>query len=299
MRLLITGGTGFIGTAVSKHFLKRGHEVIATGTSARHTRIEHENFVYLQTDTTREGTWQEELSRVDGVINLAGRNILRRWTPTYRKMIYDSRILTTRHVVDALPEKNDLFLFSASAVGVYGNRGDEVLPETAEPGSGFLAEVGRDWEAEAQRAAGKGVRVVCMRFGVVLGKGGGAMEKMVPAFRMYVGGPLGDGNQWFPWIELDDVIGALQFLMERPELCDVFNFTAPNPVRNSELARVLGKVLRVPAFLPTPRIMARLALGDVADVLFDSQRVVPAKLLESGYRFIHPDIEGAVQKIVQ
>jgi uncharacterized protein (TIGR01777 family) len=299
MKAFITGGTGFIGTHVSAFLLDRGHQVTAVGSSTRHKTIHHSNFKYISADTTQEGTWQEALQEADFVVNLAGRTIMKRWTESYKKQVYDSRISTTRHVVAALPANKSTVLCSASAVGYYGDRNDEILAEDAAPGKGFLAEVGLDWESEALEAEKKGVRVALLRFGVVLGKGGGAMEKMVSAFRMYVGGPMGDGTQWFPWIHIDDVAAAIFFIVEHPELKGPFNFTAPQPVKNRDMAKTLGQVLRVPAFMPAPKLMLRLALGEVGATLLESQRAVPHKLLESGYSFIYPDLETAIQQIVQ
>ena len=299
MKAFITGGTGFIGTHVSAFLLERGHKVTAVGSSARHKKIHHADFNYVSADTTREGDWQETLQDVDLVVNLAGRTIMKRWNDSYKKQIYDSRVLTTRHVVAALPPHKSITLCSASAVGYYGNRGDETLDEDASPGEGFLAEVGLDWEAEALKAEEKGVRVALMRFGVVLGKGGGAMEKMISAFRMYVGGPMGDGSQWFPWIHIDDVAAAILYIVDHQELKGPFNFSAPQPVRNRDMAKALGRMLRVPAFMPAPKFMLRLALGEVGATLVESQRAVPRNLLQSGYAFIYPDLEAAIQQIVQ
>jgi len=299
MKVMITGGSGFVGSAFARKLLEQGHHVVATGTSRQHKTVNHENFRYVQADTTREGNWQTELEEVDGVVNLAGRSIFGRWTKKYKKQIYDSRILTTRNVVDALSVRKGTFLCSASAVGYYGSRGDDILTETEPAGDGFLPQVGKDWESEAFRAEEHGVRVAAMRFGIILGRGGGAMEKMVPAFRMYVGGPLGDGNQWFPWVHLSDITGAINHVIDNEQLTGIFNFCSPNPVRNRELAKTLGRILRVPAVMPAPKFMVRLALGEMASALFDSLRAQPENLLNSGYVFKYPGLEDAIQQIVQ
>lgn len=299
MKVLITGGSGFVGSALARELLDRGHHVVATGTSPQHKTLHHENFRYIQADTTREGNWQNELELVDGVVNLAGRSIFGRWTKRYKKQIYDSRILTTRNVVDSLAVRKGTFLCSTSAVGYYGDRGDNILTEDDPAGKGFLAEVGQDWEEEALQAEVHGIRVVVMRFGIVLGKGGGAMEKMVPAFRMFVGGPLGDGSQWFPWVHLSDITGAIRYVIDNEQSKGIFNFCSPNPLRNRDLAKTLGKVLRVPAIMPAPKFMVRLFLGEMSSALFDSLRVHPERLLKGGYAFKYPELEGAVQQIVQ
>jgi hypothetical protein len=299
MKVFITGGTGFVGTHLSRFLIDRGHEVTATGSSAAQRNIDHAVFNYVAADTTQAGDWQQALHNSDLVVNLAGRTIMKRWTERYKREIYDSRILTTRNVVQALPRNGSVTLCSASAVGYYGDRGDEVLSEDAAPGDGFLAEIGRAWESEALEAEAVGARVALMRFGVVLGKGGGAMQKMIPAFRLYMGGPMGNGTQWFPFIHIEDVSGAILHIAENPDLSGPFNFTAPHPVRNKDMAETLGKVLRVPAVMKTPKFMLRLALGEVGTTLTESQRVLPDKLLKSGYTFSYPDIEAAVQQIVQ
>ena len=299
MNVLITGGSGFVGSALARELLDRGHHVVATGTSPQHKTVHHENFRYIQADTAREGNWQTELELVDGVVNLAGRSIFGRWTKKYKRQICDSRILTTRNVVDALAVRKGTFLCSASAVGYYGDRGDDILTEADPAGSGFLAEVGQEWEEEAFQAEEHGIRVAVLRFGIVLGKGGGAMEKMVPAFRMCVGGPLGDGSQWFPWVHLSDVTGAIRYVIDNENLKGVFNFCSPNPLRNRDLAKTLGRVLRVPAIIPAPKFLVSLILGEMSSALFDSLRVHPERLQKSGYAFKYPELEGAVQQIVQ
>lgn len=298
MKVFITGGTGFIGTALATDLLENGHQVIAVATSLRHREIDHENFQYISADTTETGDWQEEIPACDAVVNLAGRSIFTRWTESYKKKIYNSRIQTTRNVVAAIPEQSDIVLCSASAVGYYGSCGDHVLKEDAEPGEGFLAEVGVDWEKEARKAEEKQIRTVVFRLGVVLDKGGGAMEKMIPAFKMFLGGPLGDGKQWFPWIHLQDVVGALKFLIENAGQEGVYNFSAPHPVRNKEMADTLGKLLRVPTVIRVPGFMLRLAMGEFGEVLLESQRAVPDRLTQNGYPFQYPELELALKQII-
>lgn len=298
MKIFITGGTGFIGTALARDLLENGHQVVAVATSLRHRGIDHENFEYISADTTESGEWQEEIPACDAVVNLAGRSIFTRWTESYKKKIYDSRIQTTRNVVKAIPEGSRTVLCSASAVGFYGSSGDHVLKESDEAGEGFLAEVGVDWEKEARRAEEKEIRTAIFRLGVVLGKDGGAMEKMIPAFKMYLGGPLGDGKQWFPWIHLQDVIGAMKFLIENKDQSGPYNFTAPHPVRNKDLADTLGKLLRVPTVLRVPGFMLRLAMGEFGEVLLESQRAIPDRLTQNGYAFEYPALEAALQQII-
>ena len=298
MKVFVCGGSGFVGTRLTAYLLEQGHEVVALGTSKTSRIAEESNYRYISADASEVGDWQAELADVDAVVNLAGKNIFNRWTDSYKKSIYDSRVLTTRNIVDGLPDSKPVLLCSTSAVGFYGNRGDEKLDENSTAGEGFLATVGQDWEKEALQAEQKGHRVALMRFGIVLGKGGGAMAKMLPAFKMMVGGPLGDGRQWFPWIHMDDVIGAIDFIFKNKQMQGPINFTAPNPVQNREMAKTLGRVLLRPAFMPTPAFMIRLAMGELGDTLLDSQRAVPGRLLQNGYSFQYPDLEPALRQIV-
>ena len=298
MKILITGGSGFIGSNLAKYFLSRGHKVSAVGRSADQGLIRHESFRYVAADTTRPGRWQEEVEETEAVVNLTGATIFKRWSPDYKKLIYNSRILTTRHLVAALPENRAITLCSASGTGYYGNRGDDILKEDDSVGQDFLAQVSRDWEKEALQAAEKGARIAVMRFGVVLGKDGGAMAKMIPAFKMFVGGSLGSGNQWFPWIHLEDLMAAILFILEHRDVSGPLNFCAPNPVRYRELAKTLGEALGRPSFMPLPAFLIRIAMGEFGDIFLGSQRTIPDRLLKYGFSFQHPDIKGAIQAVV-
>jgi uncharacterized protein len=298
MKIFITGGSGFVGTNLSFYLLEKGHRVIAVGRSSAHKVIRHDNFHYISADTTIKEAWQDALKDVDAVINLAGKNIFKRWSDTYKDQIYTSRILTTRNLVDAISDKKDIILCSTSASGYYGNRADEILKEDALPGKDFAAKVCRDWEKEAFQAEAKGVRVAVMRFGVVLGKNGGALAKMLPAFKSFAGGPLGSGLQWFPWIHMDDLIAAIMFILEKPDVKGPINFCSPNPVRNRNFSKTLGKVLNRPSVLKTPPFMVRLIMGEMGRSLMNSQRAIPDKLLKQGFKFQYPEIHNALYNLV-
>lgn len=298
MNYLITGGLGFVGRHLSNFLLKAGNRVTAVGQQHSPNLIDHEDFRYIPADTTKAGAWQDELRDQQVIVNLAGKSIFKRWTADYKKQIYDSRILTTRNLVDALPENPGTIFCSTSAVGFYGSRGDDVLTEESPPGEDFLAKLSQDWEREALQATNKGARVVVTRFGIVLDRDGGAMSKMIPAFRFFVGGPLGSGRQWFPWIHMHDLLYAYKFVIAKQQISGPVNFCAPQPVPNRELAAKLGEALKRPAFMPAPAFIIKLLLGEFGSTLLISQRVVPEKLQKSGYRFTYPDIKSAIDEIV-
>lgn len=297
MIVLITGAQGFVGSFLSDSLLAQGHRVIALGRSADASR-NRDKYTYISADTTLAGDWLSALQDVDVVINLAGKSIFTRWSAKTKQQIYDSRILTTRNLVEHLPSSKSLTLLSASGVGFYGDRGADELIEEEPAGNDFLAAMSVDWEKEALRATAKGIRVVCMRFGIVLGAGGGALATMIPTFRRFAGGRLGNGRQWFPWLHIDDLVAAVEFLLKRLDLSGPVNFCSPNPVTNSELTRTLASVLGRPALLPAPALMMRLAMGEFADVLLASQRALPGRLARSGFQFRYPDLLPALEAVL-
>jgi hypothetical protein len=299
MKILVTGASGFIGTHLTGVLLNRNHQVLGLARSLRNKGISDPKYRFIAADTAQPGPWQEALADVDAVVNLAGRSISGRWNEAVKTEIRESRILTTRRVVQGLPPGKPVVLISASGVGFYGNRGDDVLTEEAPAGDDFLAGLSKDWEKEALAATAKGARVVLTRLGVVLGKGGGAMARMIPAFKSFVGGPIGNGRQWFPWIHLEDLSAAMLFLLEHPEISGPVNLCAPEPVTNRDLAVALGRALNRPAVMPAPAFMVRLALGEFADVLLGSQRAVPQKLLQHHFGFRYPEIRSAVNAVAK
>jgi uncharacterized protein len=298
MRFFITGCLGFVGRFLSDFFIQSGHQVTGVDALPGKDRPGDGAYRFIQADTTQPGDWQNQLQGIDVVVNLAGRNIFKRWTPQYKKAIYDSRILTTRHLVEALPAGETVFCCT-SAAGYYGNRGEDILTEEARPGYDFLARVCIDWENEANAAQKKGARVAVMRFGIVMGKNGGALTKMIPAYRFFMGGPLGDGRQWFPWIHIHDLAGAILHSVEHSEVEGPVNFCSPEPVRNHEFSSTLAGVLGRPSLVRVPAFILRLAAGELGEALLNSQRVFPEKLLSTGYEFSYPYLEDALRACIQ
>ncbi len=298
MKITITGASGFVGTHLTDTLLALGHRITGIGTSRTHHRITTDTFNWISADTTRPGPWQDAVPHADVIINLTGKNIFGYWTKRYKSQIYDSRILTTRHIVEALPKNNHTLLLNTSAIGYYGDGGETLLTEDRGPGHDFLASVCVDWEKEAVKAELKGCRVILMRFGVVLGKNGGALDKMLPAFKCFAGGPLGRGLHWFPWIHTDDLVAAILFLMDTPDLSGPFNFCAPEAVRQKQLAKTLGRLLNRPSIMPAPKFMMKLLLGEMSHAILSSQRGVPQALIQKGFQFKFPYLNPALKDIL-
>jgi uncharacterized protein (TIGR01777 family) len=291
VKIVVAGGTGFIGEPLVRRLMARGHEVAVLTRSPAKVR------------SGRAAPWSGVASEIAGaevVINLAGENVgAGRWTAERKRRIVDSRVGSTRELVESMrsdPHQRRTFI-SASAVGYYGPRGDELLDESAPAGEGFLADVVRQWE-EATRGAENIARVVILRFGVVLAGEGGALQKMMLPFRLGVGGPIGSGRQWMSWVDREDVLRAMEWAMDRPAVRGVYNITAPNPVINRDFARALGRALRRPALLPTPAFALRLIFGQMADeVLLSGQRVAPARATIEGFAFEYPTIDAALRHV--
>jgi len=294
-KVLISGSSGLVGSALLPRLTANGWQV---------TRL-------IRSDSAGPGqiSWDpsrpippESVSGFDAVIHLAGETIAERWTARKKQAIRDSRVVGTRNIAEALAQaaKRPALLLAASAVGFYGDRGDEVLNEESLGGQGFLAEVCRDWESATQPAVQAGVRTVMTRFGIVLSPSGGALAKMLPPFRLGLGGRVGSGRQWWSWVALDDVIGAIEYAMKTSTLAGPLNVVSPNPVTNREFTTSLASALSRPALFPMPAFAARAALGQMADeLLLASQRVEPAKLRASGYRFRRPDLDMALAAILK
>jgi uncharacterized protein (TIGR01777 family) len=299
MKAFILGGTGFVGVNLANFLREEGYDVTVMGQSASRPPGLSRHVTLVAGDARLPGPWQNCAADSRLLINLAGASIFSRWTAAYKRLLRETRILSTRNLVDALPrESPEVTLLSASAVGYYGFRGDEELVEDDRHGDDFLARLCVDWEAEADRAAEKGAQVVITRFGIVLGKRGGALGQMIPFFRFGLGGPLGRGRQWFSWIHMDDLIGGLRFLLGMREARGPHNLVSPGAVRNRDLAKALGEALHRPAILPAPPFMVRLAMGEFGDVVLKGQRVTPARLSAAGYSFTYPGIAEALAAVL-
>jgi uncharacterized protein len=301
MRAFITGGTGFVGKYLCGKLAEAGHEVTVLSRSKSRKPVDSTPVRFVAGDPMLSGAWQQEVAGHEVVINLAGSSIFSRWTVDAKRMLMESRVLTTRNVVDALSGAQPApLLVSCSAIGYYGGHEDDrILDETSPPGDDFLAQLGTAWEAEARRAEQFGARVVLTRFGIVLGEGGGALAQMAPAFRYALGSPLGSGRQWFSWIHLEDLLRIMLFVIEKRTMVGPVNCTAPNPVQNRELTKTLAKVLHRWAFLPAvPGFAMKLALGELADVLLKGQRVVPKRLMDEGFRFKYPNLREALENLL-
>ena len=300
MKILITGGTGFVGTQLTSRLIQDGNEVTVLTRSRKGPEKGPAEISYLQGDPTQKGPWQEAIKNQDAVINLAGASIFTKWTEKHKKAIRESRVNTTRNIVEGIPSRPErpLTLFSTSAVGYYGFCGDDELTEKSPHGEDFLARIAVEWEGEALKAKDKDARVVITRFGIVMGEKGGALSQMIPLFKKYVGGPIGSGKQWFSWVHLRDLAEAFIFLMKHSEISGPVNVCSPNPVRNKDLAKALGRALHRPSFIPAPGFMVKWVLGEFGSVILEGQRVIPRRLLESGFVFQYPDIEKALKSIV-
>ena len=297
MNILITGGTGFIGSALSRELSNSGHKVIIT--SRRKTPPKLENIEIVRWDI-QPPLSSEIISDIDAVINLAGESLISgRWTKRRKERIMSSRVNTTRLLVESMKNANPKpkVLINASAVGYYGPHGDEYVTDDTPPASDFLAEVCKAWEKEALKAYELGIRVVITRFGIVLESDGGALSRMAMPFKFFLGGHLGRGKQWVSWVHREDIIGFMKYALENESISGHINLTAPQPVTNKEFCSALGKALNRPSWFHVPAFMIKLTLGEVGKVLLTGQRVLPEKALKAGYQFKYLEINEALMAI--
>ncbi|HEV8240240.1 MAG TPA: TIGR01777 family oxidoreductase [Thermoanaerobaculia bacterium] len=299
MRVLLIGGSGLIGSALAESLVKDSHEAVVLSRSPARQELRR-GVTAVAWDGRTLGPWVEELSRVDGVVNLAGESIFGRWTAAKKARIRASRVDTSRLVAEAFAavKRRPLVLVQGSAVGYYGDTGDAVVEESAPPGDDFLAGVCREWEAASAPVEALGVRRPIVRTGIVFARGGGALKPLQLAFRAFAGGPLGDGRQWMPWIHQADEVGAIRFLLESPAATGPFNLVAPEAARNAEVARALGKALRRPSWLPAPKLGVRLLLGELGETMLAGQHALPARLLALGFRFRFAALDAALADLL-
>jgi len=294
MRVLISGASGFIGRHVVGTLREAAHDVVPLArASSDHGRPGWDPSRGMVDDTSLAG--------IDAVVHLAGEPVSGRWTRGKMAAIRESRVRGTRALVDAIGRSHAPpgVLVSASAVGYYGDRGEEALPESAEPGSGFLADVCRQWEAEADRASSFGLRVVRLRLALVLGPGGGVLGAIAPLYARGAGGRLGSGRQWWPWVHIDDVAGLVRMALESRSLCGPVNVASPEPARQRDFARALGRALGRPAILPAPAVALRLVLGGFSSELLASRRALPEVAMRVGFRFAHTDLDRALSEALR
>lgn len=296
MHVLISGGTGFIGSYLTRTLIQRGDEVtIITRNPSGRTSIFGERYAGW------DDTLDESVSSADVVVNMAGKNLFEsRWTPEVRSEILRSRVDTTTRLAEVMAraKRKPAVFISFSATGYYGSRGEEPLNEQSAPGSDFLAEVCIQWEGAAKPAIDAGIRTVFPRVGIVQQADDGALAKMLLPFRLFIGGPLGDGSQYYPWIHMDDVVGLLLHAMETPELSGPLNVAAPEHGTMGEFAKALGRVLHRPSLFPVPGFALRLVVGEASEAIMASTRIVPGKAIQTGYRFRFTDSKDALRDIL-
>ena len=300
MNIVVAGGSGFIGRELIKRLLEEGHSVTLLTRNPDNVGMNHPKFRVQYWDGQTFDGWMDSIDGTDAIINLTGETIAgHRWTASQKKIILESRIQSTRALVIAIERAKNKpsLLINASAVGYYGDVPSGDVPESFPRGDDFLASVCAQWEDEARTAEKFGVRVATTRFGVVLSGKGGALEKLMLPFSLFVGGHLGNGKHWFPWIHLDDVVGGIIFIFQNSHTSGPVNFAAPQAVTMKEFCQLLGKALHRPSWAPVPGFMLRIVLGEMADMLLTGQRVVPKKLLEEGYVFKFSTLDSALSQI--
>ena len=304
MKIAITGATGFVGTRLVEKLNRPETQIlILTRNPERATRVfpasAFPNLEIVSYSPKESGDWQQAISGCDAVVNLAGEAIAERWSPEHKQEILESRQLGTRKIVEAIAQADSKpsVLVNPSAIGYYGTSETATFEETSPPGNDFLAQVCQSWEAEAQKVKQADVRLVILRFGIVLGNGG-ALGRMLGPFKMFAGGPIGSGRQWFSWIHRDDLVNLIIEAIERSDLEGTFNATAPNPVRMSEFCQILGDVMKRPSWLPVPGVALEILLGEGAIVVVEGQQVLPKKTESIGFEYQYPTLKPALAEII-
>jgi hypothetical protein len=304
MKVAITGASGFVGSRLVERLRTEGHQaIVLTRNPASANRVfpksAFPNVEIVAYTPTESGDWQQAIAGCDGVVNLAGEPISERWTPEHKQQILRSRKVGTQKVVEAIAKADPKpsVLINSSAIGYYGTSETTTFDETSPPGSDFLATVCQEWEAEAQKVKDLGVRLVIVRTGIVLGMGG-ALAKMLPPFKLFAGGPIGTGRQWFSWIHREDLINLILQALTQPNLEGIFNATAPNPVRMAEFCSTMGEVLHRPSWLPVPGFALEALLGDGAKVVLEGQQVLPKRTQSVGFQYQYPAVKQALEEVL-
>ena len=302
-KIIITGATGSIGQKLVKELIARGDEItVFTRNPKKAKKKISSASKYIKWDYNKPDEWKDHLNGVDSVVHLAGANLgAKRWNEEYKKLAYVSRIISTRNLVEAIKsvEQKPKTFICSSAVGIYGDRYDEVLDETSSLGNNFLANLCKDWEKEAAEVEKLGVRRVSIRTGLVLEQNEGLMKKLIPSFKMFLGGWLGSGTQWFPWVHINDIVGVYLYAIDNPNVTGAINGASPGIVTNKEFSKMLGKVLRRPALFPIPKVALRIVSGKLGNYTTHSQRITVEKLINSGYKFKFEKLEGALKNILK
>lgn len=305
MKVAITGATGFVGSRLVQRLQGEGHKIVVL---TRNTTFAQKvfpseafpNVEIIAYTPNASDSWQSVIASCDGVVNLAGEPIGEgRWTPERKQEILNSRKLGTQKIVEAIANANPKtsVLINASAIGYYGTSETATFDETSQSGNDFLAQVCQAWEAEAGKVKDAGVRLVILRFGIVLGNGG-ALGKMIPPFKLFAGGPIGSGRQWFSWIHVDDLVNLILQALTKPEIEGVYNATAPNPVRMADLSQTMGQVMNRPSWLPVPAFAIEALLGDGAIVVLEGQQVIPKRTVQTGFEYKYPNLQSALTQIL-
>ncbi|MEH2024929.1 thylakoid membrane protein ThyD [Nostoc sp.] len=305
MKVAITGATGFVGSRLVQRLHGEGHKIVVLTRNAAFAQKvfpseAFDNIEIVAYTPNASGSWQSVIASCDGVVNLAGEPIGEgRWTPERKQEILNSRKLGTQKIVEAIANANPKpsVLINASAIGYYGTSETATFDETSLSGNDFLAQVCQAWEGEARKVKDAGVRLVILRFGIVLGNGG-ALGKMIPPFKLFAGGPIGSGRQWFSWIHVDDLVNLIVQALTKPEIEGVYNATAPNPVRMSDLSQTLGQVMNRPSWLPVPAFAIEALLGDGAIVVLEGQQVIPKRTVQTGFEYKYPNLRSALTQIL-
>lgn len=307
MKVAIAGATGFVGSRLVEKLNQQGHQILVLTRNPERAKLIFPTSAFPNLEVVNYtpdtlGKWKAAMAGCDAVVNLAGEPIAEeRWSPTQKQKILDSRQSGTKNIVAAIAEAEPKpsVLVNASAIGYYGTSETATFDENSPAGNDFLAQVCQKWEAEAQKVTEAGVRLVILRIGIVLGKDGGALAKMLTPFKLFAGGPIGDGKQWFSWIHRDDLVNLILESLKRTDLEGTFNATAPNPVKMKELCDTLGQAMNRPSWLPVPGFALELLLGEGAQVVLEGQQVLPTKTKATGFSYQYPDLKSALTEILK